>query len=137
MTPRQRWLALLAGKPTDRIPVDLTATPEVMARLLRELGCADERALWRKLHVDGRVEVAPTWKLPHHPDDPQADMWGVRYKKISYGTGHYEEPCHHPLAEAETVADIHRHRWPSPDDFDFTAVTRAVTSASLPSAARS
>ena len=126
MTPRERWLALLAGKPTDRIPVDLTATPEVMSRLLKELNCADEKALWEKLHVDGRVEVAPTWKLPHHPDDPLADMWGVRYQRIDYGTGAYEEPCHHPLATAETVADIHRHRWPNPDDFDYGAVTRAV-----------
>jgi hypothetical protein len=60
MTPRERWLAVLAGKPTDRIPVDLTATPEVMTRLLKELDCADERKLWRTLHVDGRIEVAPS-----------------------------------------------------------------------------
>jgi uroporphyrinogen decarboxylase len=126
MTSRERWLALLAGKPTDRIPVDLTATPEVMSRLLRELNCANERALWEKLHVDGRIEVAPRWKLPHHPEDSQADMWGVRYQRIDYGTGVYEEPCYHPLASAETVADIHRHHWPSPDDFDYTAVTQAV-----------
>jgi uroporphyrinogen decarboxylase len=126
MTSRERWLALLAGKPTDRIPVDLTATPEVMSRLLRELNCANERALWEKLHVDGRIEVAPRWKLPHHPEDCQADMWGVRYQRIDYGTGVYEEPCYHPLASAETVADIHRHHWPSPDDFDYTAVTQAV-----------
>ena len=59
MTPRQRWLAILAGKETDRIPTDMTATPEVIARLLKELGCADERALWQKLNVDGRVEVTP------------------------------------------------------------------------------
>jgi len=126
MTPRKRWLAILAGKPTDRIPVDLTATPEVMTRLLKELDCADERELWRTLHVDGRIEVAPRWKFTHHPDDPQADLWGVRYQRMEYGTGHYEEPSHHPLAAAETVSDVHRHRWPSPDDFDYSAVTRAV-----------
>src|SRR5512137_2341440 len=103
MTPRERWLALLGDKATDRIPVDLTATPEVTARLLRELNCADERALWRKLHVDGRMEVAPVWKLPNHPDDPQADLWGVRYQRMDYGAGSYDEPSHHPLASAETV----------------------------------
>ena len=129
MTPRERWLAILAGKETDRIPVDLTATPEVSGRLLKELNCADERALWQALHVDGRVEVAPRWKLPHHPDDPQGDLWGVRYQRTDYGTGCYEEPCHHPLAGAETVDDVRRHRWPSPDDFDYGAVTRAVEAA--------
>ena len=129
MTPRQRWLAILERKPVDRIPTDYTATPEVTARLLRELDCADERALWDKLHIDGRIEIAPQWTLPHHPDDPQADMWGVRYEQVAYGTGSYEEPCHHPLAAATSVADIHRHRWPDPDDFDFSVVTAAVTAA--------
>jgi uroporphyrinogen decarboxylase len=129
MTPRQRWLALLERKPVDRIPTDYTATPEVTARLLRELDCADERALWEKLHIDGRIEVAPTWKLPHHPDDPFADSWGVRYQRVEYGTGSYLEPCHHPLAGTMTVTDIQRYRWPEPADFDYTAVTAAVAAA--------
>ncbi len=129
MTPRQRWLAILAGRETDRIPVDFTATPEVLARLFKELSRRDERALWERLHVDGRTEVAPRWRLPHHPDDPQADMWGVRYERMDYGAGVYEEPSYHPLAAAETVDDVHRHRWPSPDDFDYSAVTRAVEAA--------
>lgn len=128
MTPRERWLALFAGQTPDRIPTDYTATPEVTARLLRELDCPDERALWKKLHIDGRVEVTPRWKLPHHPDDPAADQWGVRYQVIDHGTGSYEEPCHHPLAGAESVADIHKHRWPNPDDFDYSVVTTAVES---------
>ena len=129
MTPRQRWLALLERQPVDRIPTDYTATPEVTGRLMRELECADERALWEKLHIDGRIDVVPAWKLPHHPDDPLADQWGVRYQQVDYGTGSYEEPCFHPLAGAQTAADIHRHRWPDPDDFDYTAVTTAVAQA--------
>jgi len=126
MTPRDRWLALLERRPVDRIPTDYTATPEVTARLLRELDCADERALWEKLDIDGRIDLAPRWKLPHHPDDPQADLWGVRYRRVEYGTGSYEEPCYHPLADAESVADIEKHRWPDPDDFDYSVVTDAV-----------
>lgn len=129
MTPRQRWLAVLEGKVHDRIPVDFTATPEVTTRLLQELNCSDTGSLWQKLHVDGRVEVAPAWKLPHHPNDPRADLWGVRYERVDYGTGAYEEPSYHPLAAATTVDDIHRHHWPSPDDFDYAVVTRAVETA--------
>jgi uroporphyrinogen decarboxylase len=129
MTPRERWLAILASKETDRIPVDWAATPEVTARLLQALGCADETALWRKLHVDGRIVVKPRWKPPHHPDDAQADMWGVRWQRIDYGAGCYDEPSYNPLAAAQTVADVHRHRWPSPDDFDYQAVTEEVEAA--------
>ena len=87
MTPRERWLAILERRPPDRIPTDYTATPEVTARLLRELDCPDERAMWKKLHIDGRIDLAPKWKLPHHPDDPEADLWGVRYQQVlPFGT---------------------------------------------------
>ena len=129
MTPRERWLAILAGKEPDRIPADWAATPEVTARLLKELGCTDERALWQRLHVDGRIVVAPRWKLPHHPADQQGDMWGVRWQQIDYATGCYKEPAHHPLAAAQTVEDVHRHRWPDPDDSDYSAVTQTVEAA--------
>jgi uroporphyrinogen decarboxylase len=126
MTPRQRWLALLEGRSADRVPTDYQATPEVTARLLRDLDCPDEEALWRRLDIDRRRFVAPRWKLPHHPDDPQADPWGIRYRKADYGGGSYDEPAFHPLARVESVAEVHAHRWPSPDDFDYSAVTEAL-----------
>lgn len=125
MTPRNRWLALLARKPIDRIPTDYQATPEVTARLLADLGCADELALWRRLKIDKRRFVEPVWNRPEGAD-PQADCWGVRFKRVSYGTGYYDEPVHQPLAAAETVAEVHAHRWPSPDDFDYASVGRAL-----------
>ncbi len=126
MTPRERWLALLNGERPDRIPTDYQATPEVTARLLRDLDCLDERALWKRLDIDRRTILEPKWKLPHHPDDPAADMWGIRYRKADYGTGVYDEPVHMPLAAIDTVEEVHAHRWPSPDDFDYGVITRAI-----------
>ena len=118
MTPRERWLALLEGKTPDRIPTDYQATDEVTARLRRDLGCADDEALYRKLHIDARRFVEPVWRRP--PDlDPRADLWGIVYRSISYGTGSYLEPEVHPLATAQSAADVHAHRWPSCDDFDY------------------
>jgi uroporphyrinogen decarboxylase len=125
MTPRQRWLALLDGKPADRIPTDYQATEEVTARLLRDLDCADEEALYRKLHVDARRFVEPKWNRPEGCD-PEADMWGVRYRRVEYGTGVYEEPVFHPLAEAESVEQVHAHRWPNPEQFDYDPVKEAI-----------
>jgi uroporphyrinogen decarboxylase len=126
MTPRGRWLALLDEKPPDRVPTDYQATDEVTARLLADLDCPDEASLWRKLHVDKRTIVEPVWKRGGRAVDPEADMWGVRYRAVDYGTGVYEEPVFHPLANAETVADVHAHRWPHPDDFDYRPITEAV-----------
>jgi len=126
MTPRQRWFALLENRRPDRIPTDYQATPEVTARLLEDLDCGDETELWRKLHVDKRKSVEPRCRRAHHPVDPQADLWGVRYRKVDYGSGTYDEPCHHPLAAARSVEEVHAHRWPDPDDFDYEVVTQAL-----------
>ena len=129
MTPRQRWVALLEGRRSDRVPTDYQATAEVTARLLRDLGCHDEDALWRTLQVDKRIEVCPRPERPERCDDAQADMWGVRYINADYGKGHYVTPVYHPLAAVESPDDVHRHRWPDPDDFDYAAVTDAVDAA--------
>lgn len=140
MTPRARWLALLSGQKADRIPTDYQATSEVTSRLLADLQCPDEAAMWKRLHVDKRRMVEPRWQPaskpadpaapldPAAPQEPQADMWGICYRKVSYGTGAYEEPVVHPLAAAQTVDDIHAHAWPSPDDFDYSHISDAVAS---------
>jgi uroporphyrinogen decarboxylase len=125
MTPRQRWLALLDRKSPDRIPTDYQATSEVTARLCRDLGCADDEVLYRRLHIDARRKVEPVWNRP--PGLPaEADMWGIVYREISYGSGVYLEPEHHPLAFVDSVAEVNAHRWPSCDDFDYSVVTRAL-----------
>ena len=123
MTPRQRWLALLEGKPADRVPTDYQATDEVTPRLLADLVCADEESLFEKLHIDARRFPEPAWKLPHHPDDPRADMWGVRFRMVDYGTGEYAEPEFLPLANVDNPEQVHAHRWPEPDDFDYSPIT--------------
>lgn len=131
MTPRQRWLSLLDGRTADRIPTDYQATDEVTSRLLRELDCPDEEALYDRLHVDARRFVEPVFKGDGEPgrrqtDSRQTDMWGIRYRRVDYGTGSYDEPVHHPLATARHVADVRAHPWPEPDDFDYACITEAV-----------
>ena len=126
MTPRERWLALFNGDRPDRIPSDYMGTDEVTARLIEDLDCADEWDLWARLHVDRLKTLEPEWKRSHHPDDPEADMWGVRYCTIGYGTGEYLEADYRPLAQAQNARDVHAHRWPSCDDFDYSVITKAL-----------
>ena len=125
MTPRERWLALVDRKTPDRIPTDYQATEEVTARLRRDLDCPDDEAMYRKLHIDARRFVEPVWNRPEDRD-AAADMWGIIYRSVSYGSGAYLEPHVLPLANAENVAQIHAHRWPSCDEFDYCAATRAI-----------
>ena len=125
MTPRQRWLALLDGKTPDRIPTDYQATAEVTDRLMADLGCDDEESLWQKLHIDARRFVEPQWNRPEDCD-PAADMWGIRFRSVDYGSGAYDEPEFMPLADAATVAEVHAHRWPDPEEFDYSPVAAAL-----------
>jgi uroporphyrinogen decarboxylase len=125
MTPRQRWLALLERKTPDRIPTDYQATDEVTARLRLDLRCADDESLYRRLNIDARRFVEPTWNRPEDRD-PAADLWGIIYRSVSYGSGAYLEPRVQPLAHVDSVAQVHAHRWPSCDEFDYGVVTRAI-----------
>lgn len=119
MTPRERWLALYNREKPDRIPTDFWATVEVHERLRKDLGCADTDALYEKLHIDGTQHVGPARTVHHYPDDPEADIWGLKWRTIEYNGGKYSEVANHPLAHMTTVEEIHAFKWPSPDDHDW------------------
>lgn len=129
MTPRERWLAAVSGQAPDRVPCDYWGTGEVTGRLLRDLGCRSERELWQKLEIDKCIFLAPrhpratedTWHIPS-----LFSVWGIPTALVPYmdGLGAYEEAVDPPLADAQTVADIERHPWPDPADWD-TSTLRA------------
>lgn len=121
MTPRERWMAVLSGAAADRVPTDYWATGEVTARLLRELDCDDEHALFRKLGVDKLKAVGPKYTGPRSPD---RDIWGLSrvVKEYAGGAGMYDEVVENPLARATTVAEVNAYPWPSPDAFDYGTI---------------
>ena len=127
MTPRERWRAIFAGENADRVPCDYWGTAEVTARLLRDLGCATEAQLWKRLSIDKCIHLAP--RHPHATEDTWHmqslfSIWQIGTADISYGDGlgTYEEAVIHPLAEACNVADVDRFRWPDPDDWDYAGL---------------
>lgn len=126
MSPRQRWLAILRRQTPDRVPTDMWATPEVQARLLRDLRCDSHEALNQRLNLDRPRIVEPHLRHHRHAQDPAFDFWGVRYRQIVYGAGQYREVECSPMAAFTSVAAVHRYPWPSPDDFDFTPVQDAA-----------
>ncbi len=129
MNPRERWLAVLNGRRPDRTPCDYWGTAEITDRLKKDLGCADERALWERLGIDKCIYLSPchprspekTWHLQSH-----FAVWHVETQAIGYGEnlGKYQEDAFHPLAEAGTVADIEAFDWPDAADFDIAALRR-------------
>ena len=121
MTPRERWLAVLNREEPDRVPMDYWATGEATTKVMKHLGCADERAMFERLHIDRVVSVGPRYVGPALPKD--TDVFGCRRKNVDYGTGVYSECVYHPLAEYETLDEIKRsYTWPDPDWWDYSGI---------------
>jgi uroporphyrinogen decarboxylase len=122
-TPRDRWLALLAGENPGQVLCDYWGTAEVTDRLRKELGCATERALWEHLGIDKLVLLGPRHRLATEDTwhiQSLWSIWHVEVTNISYGEGlgTYEEAATNPMAKAETAADVERFDWPDPTLFD-------------------
>jgi uroporphyrinogen decarboxylase len=124
MTARERWQAVLSGRRPDRIPCDYWGTAEVTSRLMRDLGCASERELWKRLGIDKCVRLTPLNRRTGEDDwhiQSQYKAWHIGTRKIDYGgLGVYEESVSAPLSGVETVAEVERFDWPQPEDWDIS-----------------
>src|SRR5512135_2916765 len=96
MTARERWLAVLTRRTPDRVPIDYWSTPEATRKLRQHLGCATRRQMLERLHVDYTVTAAPRYAGPTIAAG--RDVFGCRYRWMSYDGGRYRECVHHPLA---------------------------------------
>ena len=121
MNSRQRMLAAINHQPVDRIPTDIWATPEVMAKLRAYFGEGVD--INEALHIDAMAGVGAEYAgpaLPAMPEDEQVDYWGIRRKKVAYETGAYDEQTFYPLAFAQTIDDLDGYCWPRADWFDYS-----------------
>jgi len=106
---------------------DYWGTAQITRRLMEDLGCREERELWRKLGVDKCIYLAArnpracedTWHIPS-----LWSLWGVEVKQVPYadGLGVYEEAVRGPLEEAEGPADVEAISWPDPDEWDYAGL---------------
>jgi len=128
MTPRERWLAVLQRKKPDRVLMDYWATPEASDKLMKHLGCGTMDEVYERLHIDAVAYLNPKYVGPQPPEGE--DIWGVRYRLVTYETGVYSEPLNHPLAAYQSAEDIEaNYRWPSPDWWDYSDIGRQVEQA--------
>lgn len=117
MNSKERVLAAFEGQTPDRVPLWYGATETVTAGLARLCGAGNEEALMQRLHIDFRRVreryIGP--ELPVKTDGSYQTFWGVWRSGAYYG-----QPVFHPLAGVETVEEVERYSWPSPDWFDFS-----------------
>jgi uroporphyrinogen decarboxylase len=84
------------------------------------------------LHIDGFAWLFPEYcgpAMPTVPEGESIDVWGIRYQQCDYGAGAYNETCYHPLAEAQTIEDLDRFRWPNPDWFSYAPMRQKASDA--------
>ncbi len=128
MRPKERVLTAFNHLQPDRVPLDYLANPGIDARLKARLNLApnDADGLRRALGVDFRGVGAPYVGPRLHEDkgDIRVDMWGIHRRWVEHATGGYWDFCDFPLRDA-TLDEMEAWPMPSPDDFDYSAVSAA------------
>lgn len=121
MSPRERVLAAINHQPTDAVPTDIWAVPEITQKLYDALGVQDMLGLARALDMDKIFGVCPKLIAPRR------NMFDIEMRVVPLpgGAGVYEEPVREPLADCETIADIEKNYvFPSVDMYDYSDIPR-------------
>ena len=128
LTHRRRVQLALEHKTTDRVPIAMICSGinppahEALERYLqRERGMSVDEYLSPLMDIKG---VGPRYVGPELL--PHTDIWGVRRKAVSYGSGSYDEIDFYPLADAEDPGDVAAHAWPSSDWFDYACLPECI-----------
>jgi len=129
-TSKERILAAVNHRLSDRVPLTFDAQPEVYDALYKHLGLTDAGAprptakedLFDRLHVDTWL-IGPQRPAPR-PGEPERErggsIWGYRTRMVRYEGGEYPELVHSPLAGKDEIADIRAHPWPDADALDYS-----------------
>lgn len=130
MTSRERVLAALSHKETDRVPFSLYAgiNDPAKAELASYLNMKSMRELDR--YLDGLCDmkmVLPGYIGPRDretglPDGSYVDSWGVVRVPVSFGAGYYNEISHYPLAGVKDIKELDGFRWPESGWYDYDSM---------------
>ena len=121
MNARERMMAAINHESMDRVPTDMWATGEVMAKLRDHFG--EDADIREELGVDGFGGVGAAYigpELPEMPEGETVNFWGMKSRSSEYDGGVYMEQYYHPLADAVTVDELDAYNWPSADWFDYS-----------------
>jgi len=122
MSSRQRVLAAFDHAEPDRVPRWLGASPRFREKALRELALPDDESLSRAVRDDFR-RVTAVYAGPEALHPTRGLPPGATYRSVFGILRHgYEggQPMSHPLAQAETAAEIDAYPWPDPAWMDVS-----------------
>ncbi len=109
MQARERVLAAIRHRKTDKVPARISYTPQIMTALQAHLRVESPGAVFKALGVDFReISRVPTQEFLER----DAGRWVRTITPDGYATERYS---YAPLASVETIADLERYDW---NDFD-------------------
>ena len=139
MTHLDRWKAAVGRGSYDRLPRFYLGTGEFTESLKAHLAEGLETLLYDRFDIDYRFQGSgmegKTWEPEYIGPEPRRyedgsfeNIWGSRQRLTYYrdGRGAYTETFQYALGEAESVADVDRHRWPSADWYDYRSILPAI-----------
>ncbi len=128
LSARERVRLALAHQDTDRIPIAMVcAGINAPAEEALELYLQRERGLGVAAYLDPLIDIRAVG--PQYIGPALAlgeDIWGVRRRPFSYGSGDYDEIEYYPLASVADVGDLRKHRWPRAEWFDYAVLPGCI-----------
>lgn len=130
MTSKQRVRAAITHSKPDFIPAAFEAVGTVVEKLIRYYKLETQEELYEKYNIDIRY-VAPEYigpELKRYKDDEGNDIyqsyWGFEDKIVKIDGETFSVTTHFPLDNVTCIEDVENYNWPSPDWFDYDAVTK-------------
>lgn len=125
MSSRERVLAALDHRETDRIPIAMVCggiNPPAMRALDAYL--RSDRGIGAQAYIDSFLDVEEVWVTGEFGQE--RDMWGVERRDVSYGEGSYSEIVHHPLGAMETLDQMRHYPFPRVKDMPVEAMVSKI-----------
>lgn len=138
MKSRERTLAAINHRETDRLPIDFLARDETVRSLSKHFKAACFEELLEILNVDLRgvgplfphtasplCYADPTVRVatePKHNQRVYYDIWGVGFVEKHAQDATYMDLCHSPLADKDSLDGIRDYPFPTADMWDYSTI---------------
>ena len=125
VTSKQRVMAAVNHKLSDRTAITFDAQPELYQSLYRHIEQDSREALFDFLHCDTWM-IGPQTKLSEQETSLGQNIWGWRTVTANYVGGSYGELSWSPLAGKDELVDIDKHAWPDPARHGYSHFAKEI-----------
>ena len=129
MNSKERVRTTLMHQKPDRTPAAYEAVPLTNQNVMKHYGFTEMEQIYQKFDIDTRYAnpryIGP--KLEETTDElgriVRENYWGGKHTITETALGGVSVVSYAPLDEVETLEDLAKYTFPSPDWFDYTSIT--------------